>query len=121
MEFVVKKNNEKGWDMIPTCGTLEGVVVGRADAVLAVDVRFAEDYFVGKVKAVWGLVIVDDQVYGDRHVIRDLGINRAFKTIPETEVVIDRDGFKHRHTMEKIRTAQTLMVMGRSAYVEGAQ
>ena len=88
---------------------------------VASDVRFGETWFVGNVKATWGLSIMDDMAYTDNQVVRGLGINRAFNHIPETEALIDVDGFKHRATMEKIKSANTVMVMGRAVFVEGAQ
>lgn len=119
MEFKIQKNEERRWNLIPLDGIFQGQVVAKVEGVSASFVRFAGTEIVGTVSALWGVEIAVEDVFEDPDTFRALCIGRTFKEITEQRAVIDRDGIKDAHTLQPLKGAKRVMLMGSAIYTRG--
>lgn len=119
MEFALKKNMEKTWDLVPTAGIFAGQTVAQVEGADLVGARFSESKVIGVVKALWGISVLLDDVYSDPETIRAMCIGKAFSAIPNQVVVPDRDGFKDNYTLRLLKGAKQVMLLGASVYSRG--
>jgi hypothetical protein len=119
MQFVVQKNTNKTWSIIPASGVYEGVVVAEAEGVNMGRSRFfGEGKVVGSLKALWGVTILHD-IYGDMNTLRHLGLGKSFNTDTDEEVVLDCDGLRDRFSHRLLKGAKRVLLMGHSVYTKG--
>lgn len=119
MEFVLNKNIDRTWDLVPTHGQFTGQVVATAEGVNLTDVRFTDTNMVGALKAVWGLTIHIEDVYTNPDMLRGLCIGKPFNAEAQYAASLDRDGFKDPFTLRLLKGARRVMLLGQAIYTKG--
>lgn len=119
MEFVMQKNIDRAWDIIPTAGKFTGQVVATAEGANLCGARFTGDKVIGAIKATWGLVILMEEIYTDQDTFRGLQLGKSFDSSPSEQVVCDRDGFKDSFTLRFLNGARRVMLLGSTIYTKG--
>lgn len=117
MEVIVRRNIE-GWNLTPTSGRFDGVVIAHVDGVTLKGVRFNARTVIGKVRALWGATILDDEVYSDMPTLRALGLRGRFDPNGEP-LTMDFDGFMDA-TNRLCKTARGVTLIGDAIYARGA-
>lgn len=101
--------------------------MGSAEGVNLIDVRFdaSETYntrMAGALKAVWGLTILNEDVYNHPDMIRALCLGKSFNVkgdSPEQAVVMDSDGIKDKFTSRLLKGARRVLLLGQAIYTKG--
>jgi hypothetical protein len=120
VEFVLNKNIDRTWDLVPTNGQFAGQIVANAEGVNLTDVRFVETRLVGGLKAVWGLTVCVEDVYSDPDMLRGLCIGKPFNADAQYAAELDRDGFKDPFTLRLLKGARRVMLLGQAIYTKGS-
>lgn len=110
MLFAVQKN-ESSWSVTPQTGKFAGQVVAEVEGIDLRDVEVQGRTLVGKIKAMWGAVILIDEVYEDAEMLRSLGITGRFDFAPRSRLWIDFDGV-HDAKDHTIGGASCVVLMG---------
>ena len=121
MQFRISKtNNEMQWVIVPLFGKFEDQVVAVADAVNMTNARFVARSCVGEIKAVWGLEILNHEIYHDRETLRGLMIGKSVDiNLPDT-LYLDYDGFWDI-TKHKCTRARRVLCFCDAIYAKGAE
>lgn len=114
MRFTFTKNNEE-WHVVPMSGVLEGRVVAHVDGACLRDVQFVAKTIEGSIKALWGVTIVDLDVYEDIETLKALNLGGRFDVDVEYPLVSDFDGFYDRSN-RKCLGARRVLLMGPSVF-----
>lgn len=119
MQFSIRRG-ENTWELTPMSGKFEGQVVATVDGINLRHVSFAGKTAVGLIKAVWGLNVVMDEIYGDPCTFQGLHIGGTFSTDIDDRVTLDFDGYLDAAN-RLCRTAKRLLLIGDQIYGEGLQ
>ena len=73
----------------------------------------------GTIRALWGTVILQEDVYGDQYTLRGLKLDGVFDTNVRELMEADFDGYNNR--ADKLcRMAQRVLAIGHIVYERGA-
>ncbi len=121
MQFRISKtNNEMQWVITPLFGKFEDQVVAVADAVNMTNARFVARSCVGEIKAIWGLEILNPEIYHDRETLRGLSLGKAIDAFPTEVLQLDYDGFWDI-SKRKCTRARRLLCFCDAIYAKGAE
>lgn len=108
------------WDLRPTSGPFNGVLIAKAERLSLKQVSFMGKTMVGVVKALWGATILCEQIYDDVPTIRALGLTGVFDQTVGEPLVLDYDGYI-RSIRTKAKNAQRVVVLGDTIYAKGVE
>lgn len=114
MRFIFTKNNEE-WCVVPMSGALEGRIVARVEGACLRDVQFIAKTVEGTIKALWGAVIVDHDVYEDIETLKALSLGGRFDVDVDYPLRSDFDGYFDRADRKCIGARRALL-MGPSVF-----
>lgn len=78
MRVGVQKNNEGSWNITPLEGKFYGICIARADEI-ALDNTIERRYVLaGELVSVWGMLVLEDEVYDDEPTLLGLRIGKPF-------------------------------------------
>lgn len=118
MEFLISKN-QTGWNVSPATGMFQDQIVAQCDSVNLQAVRFIGKAMIGTIRAMWGTVILQEDVYCDHYTLRGLNIRGVFDTNVGESMEADFDGYNNR--ADKLcRIAQRVLAIGHKVYAKGA-
>ena len=121
MQFRISKtNNGMQWLIVPLFGKFEDQVVAMADAVNMTNARFVARSCVGEIKAVWGLEILNQEIYHDREILRGLMIGKTVDIALPEVLQLDYDGFWDI-SKRKCTRARRLLCFCDAIYAKGAE
>ena len=104
MNFLISKNIDGTWNLTPLSGTCECKTVATAEAIVLKHVRFQGKKLIGRVAAVWGAVVLLDEVYTDELLRHGLALRGVFKDMEGEPLELDYDGY-HARNKRVVRTA----------------
>ena len=119
VEFALKKNIDRSWDLTPLSGPFAGMPVAAAEGINLADVRFSGNQMVGVLKAVWGLSVLIEEVYEHPDMIRGLCVGKSFNADMQVAAMVDRDGYKDPITLRFLKGARRVMLLGQAIYTKG--
>ena len=118
MQFLNSKNKD-GWNVSPTTGKFQDQTVAQCDSVNLQGVRFIGKAMIGTIRALWGTVILQEDVYGDQYTLRGLKLDGVFDTNVRELMEADFDGYNNRAD-RLCRMAQRVLAIGHNVYARGA-
>ena len=117
MEFSISRNIE-GWILKPASGRFQGAAIAHVEGVTIKGVKFQGRTILGKVQALWGATILDDELYSDMPTLRGIGLRGRFAVGGEP-LTMDYDGFMD--TANRLcKTATRVTLIGDAIYAKGA-
>ena len=121
MQFRISKtNNDHQWAIIPLFGKFEDRVVAVADAVNMTNSRFVARSCVGEIKAIWGLEILNPEIYHDREILRGLMIGKTIDVALPEVLHLDYDGM-FDISNRRCSRARRLLCFCDAIYAKGAE
>ena len=120
MEYILEKNIDRSWDLVPTSGPFSGQVIANAEGVNLAGVRFENRKMVGVLKATWGLSIHVDAIHTHPDTLRSLCLGKLFDTDLNITASMDWEGFKSTRTQRLLKGAKRVMLFGQAIYTKGA-
>lgn len=94
MQFTLSKDREHDvWNIRPTSGAFESVLVATAEQVNLKHVVFEGKTMIGTIKALWGVTVLCEDVYEDPQTLRALSLGKFFDTNLEETLTLDYDGY----------------------------
>lgn len=116
----IDSENNTLWNIIPTSGAYADQVIATAEGVNMQHVTFEAKTMIGNIKAVWGMSVLMDDIYGDIDTIRGLHLGGRFDTKVESPLTLDYDGFFDT-AMRVCRGASRILAIGNSIYGKGVK
>jgi hypothetical protein len=113
MNFSISKNIDGTWNLTPLSGTCECKTVATAEAIVLKHVRFQGKKLIGRVAAVWGAVVLLDEVYTDELLRHGLALRGVFKEMEGEPLELDYDGY-HARDKKVVRTAEHVFINSHS-------
>ena len=117
MRFVFIQNNEE-WTVTPLSGALEGRVVARVEGACLRDVDFVAKTIEGSVRALWGVVIVNQDVCSDIETLKGLSLGGRFDIDTDYPLRPEFDGYFCRSN-RRVYWAKRVLLLGPSVFAGG--
>jgi hypothetical protein len=118
MEFMIAKNNDSTWTLTPLSGVFKNRKIAQADRVALKRVRFEGKTMIGRIKALWGLNLLCDEVFDDNATLRALALQGVFDELTGDQLMIDYDGFSTR-AQRCCKAAARVFAVGDEIFAKG--
>lgn len=110
MKVSVKRHSIVEWLVTPITGLFTGRPIAVVEGISLYDVSFQGKEIVGKPSAVWGALVVDDEIHGDRFTVYGLGVNRPFDVRAKLPVVLYPGQYLCGKTMKELERVEQLNI-----------
>lgn len=113
MKVLISKNTDGTWNIAPWHGKYACETIVIADAIVLKHARFQGKKMIGRVTAIWGAVVLMDEVYTDEVLRHGLALRGVFKEMEGEPLELDYDGYRARDK-KVVRTAEHVFINSHS-------